>query len=355
MLRGLNLIIITCFALDGFGQRFISEINLGNSNDSIWVIEEYYPKQVSTPIIGDEIYDFSFVGASCGKLMQISANDSVLQGSYEQKEIYKFNVSKSGLKELIPIDLIEKFEQFEILLIEPRKVQPLLSFPLKEGTKESVGSWQIHLKPKRTSTFSKYDSIRVDISAVQNVEIATSQEVLFPFGKRIAVPVKIASSYTINEATGYKDGSPEEAKNGSSMLTAAVSIRELIFNTYRGALLADVSYQSHRIKRVRILEESRANSKYRKCNVTDAAFQLYPNPNYGQMNIYLSNPQLGKYRLSVMNVIGKELYALTLDHQNTISNFNVEFPNIHKGTYLYSIIDPSGNRLYTRRLMIIGL
>ncbi len=79
---------------------------------------------------------------------------------------------------------------------------------------------------------------------------------------------------------------------------------------------------------------------------------VYPNPTFGDVRFEFFNLPEGKYELSVYNMLGKKLWSV----EENILNEQVilaDLTFLRRGTYFYSLIDESGKRIVTRRLIII--
>lgn len=89
------------------------------------------------------------------------------------------------------------------------------------------------------------------------------------------------------------------------------------------------------------------------CN-EEGGIYLFPNPSYGEFNIKMFNYPEGDYKLKVYNIVGKEIRSEALTMQGNLL-VPINLFGIRKGSYIYSIEDEHGNRLETKRLMIMGL
>lgn len=89
------------------------------------------------------------------------------------------------------------------------------------------------------------------------------------------------------------------------------------------------------------------------CN-EEGGIYVFPNPSYGEFNIKMYDFPEGEYTLKVFNIVGKEIKSepITMSGNMLVP---IYLYNIHKGSYIYSIEDENGNRLETKRLMIMGL
>jgi len=78
----------------------------------------------------------------------------------------------------------------------------------------------------------------------------------------------------------------------------------------------------------------------------------YPNPTYGDVSFNFSQYPAGKYKVNLYNIIGISIWEkLVSVKQNEI--VNVDFNFLTKGTYIYSIENATGEKLITKRLVII--
>lgn len=79
---------------------------------------------------------------------------------------------------------------------------------------------------------------------------------------------------------------------------------------------------------------------------------VHPNPSYGNVNFEFVNLKRGYYRVHVSNILGKSLYnqKFWID-QNARINEDLSF--LSKGTYIYTITNESGERIATKRLVIM--
>ena len=78
----------------------------------------------------------------------------------------------------------------------------------------------------------------------------------------------------------------------------------------------------------------------------------YPNPTYGEIEFQLVNLPTGDYELQIYNIVSKPIYA-DIFSVNQSRKIKTDLSFLSKGTYLYSIIDPQGNKIVTKRVMII--
>lgn len=78
----------------------------------------------------------------------------------------------------------------------------------------------------------------------------------------------------------------------------------------------------------------------------------FPNPTYGEIEIQLINLPPGSYKLEIDNIFGQSLHMETFDVNHT-RKIKTDLSFLSRGTYLYSIIDNKGNKVATKRVVII--
>jgi hypothetical protein len=81
--------------------------------------------------------------------------------------------------------------------------------------------------------------------------------------------------------------------------------------------------------------------------VTDAKtskFNLFPNPTNGSITIELD--KISNYELSVINVLGQNVYTSSITDINT----SVDLSSFDRGVYTIELTD--GNRVYSDKLII---
>ncbi len=79
---------------------------------------------------------------------------------------------------------------------------------------------------------------------------------------------------------------------------------------------------------------------------------VHPNPSFGNVSFEFVNLKRGYYSIQVSNILGKRLYnqRFFVD-QNARINEDLSF--LSKGTYIYTITNESGERISTKRLVIL--
>ena len=88
-----------------------------------------------------------------------------------------------------------------------------------------------------------------------------------------------------------------------------------------------------------------------KINLKEENLLTYPNPTYGEVTFQLMNLPHDNYSVEVYNVIGRKLWSSEIDFFQ--GKLRADLSHLRKGTYFYSILNGHGQKVTTRRLMII--
>ena len=89
------------------------------------------------------------------------------------------------------------------------------------------------------------------------------------------------------------------------------------------------------------------------CTSTDQQIYVFPNPNFGQVNIKMLDMSAGAYFFDIYNIAGHKVWSnpVTLDKDSNLIKFDL--PTLDKGIYLYSVKSDKGVFLQSRRLVIV--
>ena len=78
----------------------------------------------------------------------------------------------------------------------------------------------------------------------------------------------------------------------------------------------------------------------------------YPNPAIAYVKFEFKNLTPGKYTLKIFDILASEVWEEQYNINGNIT-FKADISHLKKGTYLYSLIDESGRKLVTRRLVVL--
>ncbi len=98
---------------------------------------------------------------------------------------------------------------------------------------------------------------------------------------------------------------------------------------------------------------TRAFQSISKCRNTRNAIYLYPNPTFEKIYLQFEDTDPGNYVFQVTNIIGKKLWEKTIQIRDPNSTVNFNLSGLPKGLYLYSVINEQGERIQSKRLVII--
>lgn len=78
-----------------------------------------------------------------------------------------------------------------------------------------------------------------------------------------------------------------------------------------------------------------------------------PNPSIGKVEINIDVKEPGDYKIRILNIVGYELWSekyFIYDKHNE----KLDFSQLKRGTYFYSLVSPNGKTLVTKRMLIVG-
>jgi len=88
-----------------------------------------------------------------------------------------------------------------------------------------------------------------------------------------------------------------------------------------------------------------------KINKKEENILTYPNPTYGDVTFQLMNLPHDNYKVVLYNIIGKQLWSSDINFIE--GKLHADLSHLRKGTYFYSILNGRGQKVTTRRLMVI--
>ncbi len=355
-MRKHNLIIgfiLVLFECAVFGQTAIADFNLSLENDSIRLIEEFYPS-----IDMDRyVLDLSSVDAACAKSLTINKQGNLLSLYNKSQLLSAYRIGKDGMRIEYEPEIKEIFSIYGDVSMTNVSQNYFIDFPLEneELKKNQEQVFEVVIN-NPSSRFGNYDQLSFQVYVTQSLEIAEREKINYPYGQRLSVPVYVENSYSMSNVYGSRKSQKTKIDTDifSQKLPSTPIQYHYLLNHHKGILLAVIKAIDNISQSVQVFQEMSDKTYLSECMNDQATFQLYPNPSYGAINIMLNDSALGDYQLEVFSVIGKLLYRESLNHKQPISKFSITLPSLPKGTYLYSIIDPNDQRMYTRRLTIVG-
>lgn len=79
--------------------------------------------------------------------------------------------------------------------------------------------------------------------------------------------------------------------------------------------------------------------------------KVYPNPTFGDITFDVQKLPADDYSVVIFNVIGKQLWSSKIDSRT--GRLSTHVGHLQKGTYLYSILDGTGRKVTTRRIVLM--
>ncbi len=80
----------------------------------------------------------------------------------------------------------------------------------------------------------------------------------------------------------------------------------------------------------------------------------YPNPSYGITSFKFDNCRAGTYNVQIHNILGYKIWSKEYQIKQNQKPIEEDLSMLTKGTYLYSVYDPLGKKIATKRLVIIN-
>lgn len=352
-MRSKLIVILAIFCIySSQSQTPITDFNLSMGNDTVRMVEEYYPALD----LRVNMLDLSVVDAACSKSLLITSQGNLLSLYEKGSLLSAYRINKEGMRvEYEPV-IQQMFAEFGKISMTNVSNNYLLDFPIEnlDSKKNQEHGYEVSIN-NPDKRFGNYNYITAEVYVTQSIESFERRQVNYPFGQRLTVPIKVQNVYVIGDVYGYQKSN--KTKIDSDLFSRQLPNEPITYyyllNQYQGTLLAEIKVVGDETHSVRVYEESNQRSFLSECIEDQEGFQLYPNPSYGRINIMLNNQEYGSYRLEIFSVIGKLLYSQDLPHDTRITKSEIILPYLPKGTYLYSIIDPDDHRLYTRRLTIV--
>lgn len=78
-----------------------------------------------------------------------------------------------------------------------------------------------------------------------------------------------------------------------------------------------------------------------------------PNPSDGKVSLQAKVNRPGDYTIRVLNIIGYQLWSKDFYIYDEITE-ELDFSDLRRGTYFYSLVSPDGKILATKRMLIVG-
>ncbi len=201
---------------------------------------------------------------------------------------------------------------------------------------------------------NRVDSIRWQADISRHIETDGWGRVQIPGGQYEAVRVKI-----IDEAKHFI----EVKRNGGAWEAVSAEVNDVMSD-----LFTKVSYHfisdSHPqpVASVYVDNDNKPIFVHYMADVYQAQYYqtatdgqwlyAYPNPAFSTVRFKIFDRRPGRYEIQFYNILGKRLFKRTYDISGT-QTVELNIGQLEKGTYLYSLVDANGNKLITKRLIVL--
>ncbi len=201
------------------------------------------------------------------------------------------------------------------------------------------------------------DSLRLEVEVLREGVIDGEGELLLPDGKydvlREREEITITTKVYFPTAIGWNEISGNGFNNAEVIIPPA--IKKLTRYRYWDKIfplpvmeIETYTNRYHKIKFVNLDSTIPSISSNRETKDVIAV----PNPTYGDITFQLVNLPFGTYQLQITDIFSKKLYdrSFKVGYDRKIKT---DLGFLPKGTYVYSIIDSFGNKITTKRVVII--
>lgn len=86
-------------------------------------------------------------------------------------------------------------------------------------------------------------------------------------------------------------------------------------------------------------------------SIRNAEVVAFPNPSYGNLRFEFRNMPADSYTVEILDILGRKIWTETSNRGQQLMEANLV--GFRRGTYLYRVSDSRGNKLTTKRLMIV--
>jgi len=216
---------------------------------------------------------------------------------------------------------------------------------------EDLESLGIEITPMLT------DKVRFNFEIDKTVILDSKGDLLLPFGNykvmRTREEVEVECKITIPSNLGWKElPSRHIIRNDGKVQTGKVNLTNFYYWTAdQGYPILSIEQIEEGLYDVVYLNED-ASSNVPRLSNKEKDVIAFPNPTFGEITFKLQNYPAGIYNLQIYDIVNKLKYSEKFNvRDNGKMETNLGF--LIEGTYLYSIIDERGEKLTTKRVVII--
>ncbi len=207
---------------------------------------------------------------------------------------------------------------------------------------------------QRSKISSRIDSLRFSSSLSRNISVDAYGRLILPGAQYEVVRARVEDYIAMNVEGKRGAGAWSELPENDvqKLGNPTKQVRYLFIRVSDGKLLAQViTGEGGRATRVEYTMP-RALTRYFKPASPGQWMYAYPNPAFTFVRFKFMGMQPGEYTIRFYNILGKSLMDVphSLEGDSTVE---INVGHLNKGTYLYSLIDPQGKKLITKRLVIL--
>ena len=201
------------------------------------------------------------------------------------------------------------------------------------------------------------DTIRLDVSVRRERIVDAEGELLLPFSNHKVIrereDVMIEYSVLSKTGIGWVDISDRFLQVMKGQFPPS-NMRLTNYYFWSGSYTIPILTIKGKPRGGWILEfpDENLNSNLVRSRAKEKDILAHPNPTFGDIQFHLVNYPKGTYALKVYNIVGRPIFSRKYSIGDT-RKIEADLSFLSKGTYLYSIIDDIGNKLVTKKLVIL--
>ena len=119
----------------------------------------------------------------------------------------------------------------------------------------------------------------------------------------------------------------------------------------KGAIATMYLDENDELERVTFRANPQQLKDYRNIDSNQKIY-AFPNPSYGSLRLRFDNLKAGNYSVRFYNILGKQLFEESYEISSA-KTVRVDVSRLQKGTYLYALLDERGNKLVTKRIVVL--
>lgn len=204
------------------------------------------------------------------------------------------------------------------------------------------------------------DSFRITFETVSSIDLDAWGTISIPSGSYEVLREKVASTRTVklffyNPLIGWLEAQSEVLDQLGDFADFFGEQKTLTYNFISNdakEYIASVTQQEGEIVSITYKSPRSPVSSRPELTYTSAEIKAYPNPSFGEITFEVGAFGDGDYKLSIFNIIGKKIKS----EQFNVSGgqgYTTDLSHLRKGTYIYTIHNSRGEKIGTKRFLIL--